>query len=211
MTLCKKLIIAVSTLLLATAASADSAGNRDKSIALVGISPFGIHLATLATTPFKIGVFLGKDWMAGIDIGSGSLSASFGTVEATATYSNQGLYGRYFFGSSFNVLGGFHMRNSSGTLTATSGSTTSTLNVDAKANVLTLGIGNHWLLDWGLYVGADWLVLGAAMSKSSTASVTSTTGGGVSSAKTDGEKFGDLLNAISAASGAVVFTIGYAF
>jgi hypothetical protein len=57
MTLCKKLIIAVSTLFLATSASADSAGNRDKSTVLLGLTPVGIHAATLGAPPVTIGLF----------------------------------------------------------------------------------------------------------------------------------------------------------
>jgi len=207
----KKILVAVSTLLLATSAFADSAGNRDKSIVMLGLTPLGIHLATAATTPFTVAGFLGKEWMVGVDVGSKSYESTSGTATATATYSNQGLYGRYFLGNSFNVSAGYHMRNYSATATSTSGSATSTVTLDAKANVLSLGIGNHWMMDWGLYLGADWLVLGSALSSSSEATVTSTTGGGVSTAKTDTEKIGDLVNAISAASGFAVFTIGFAF
>ena len=215
MTLCKKLIIAVSTLFLATSASADSAGNRDKSTVLLGLTPVGIHAATLGAPPVTIGLFgkkwLGADCMIGIDMGSKSYTATSGTAEASATYSNQGLYGRYFLGNSFNIYAGYHMRNYSATATATSGSATSTVTLDAKASVLNLGLGNHWMMDWGLYLGADWVLAGAALSKSTNATVTSSSGGGVSTAKADVEKIGDLVNAFAAAAGFAVFTIGFAF
>ena len=207
MTLCKKLIIAVSTLFLATSASADSAGNRDKSTVLLGLTPVGIHAATLGAPPVTIGLFgkkwLGADCMIGIDMGSKSYTATSGTAEASATYSNQGLYGRYFLGNSFNIYAGYHMRNYSATATATSGSATSTVTLDAKASVLTLGLGNHWMMDW--------VLAGIALSKSTTATVTSSSGGGVSTAKADVEKIGDAVNAVSAAAGFAVFTIGFAF
>ena len=207
MTLCKKLIIAVSTLFLATSASADSAGNRDKSTVLLGLTPVGIHAATLGAPPVTIGLFgkkwLGADCMIGIDMGSKSYTATSGTAEASATYSNQGLYGRYFLGNSFNIYAGYHMRNYSATATATSGSATSTVTLDAKASVLTLGLGNHWMMDW--------VLAGTALSKSTNATVTSSSGGGVSTAKADVEKIGDAVNAVSAAAGFAVFTIGFAF
>ena len=211
MTLCKTLIIAVSTLFLATSASADSAGNRDKSTVLLGLTPVGIHGATIGAPPFTVGAFLGKEWMVGLDMGSKSYSATSGTATATATASNQGLYGRYFLGNSFNLSAGYHMRNYSATATATSGSATSTVTLDAKASVLNLGLGNHWMMDWGLYLGADWVLAGAALSKSTNATVTSSSGGGVSAAKADVEKIGDVVNVVSAAAGFVVFTIGFAF
>jgi hypothetical protein len=75
--------------------------------------------------------------------------------------------------------------------------------LDAKASVLTLGLGNHWMMDW--------VLAGTALSKSTTATVTSSSGGGVSTAKADVEKIGDLVNAFAAAAGFAVFTIGFAF
>ena len=154
---------------------------------------------------------MGKEWMVGLDMGSKSYSATSGTATASATYSSQGLYGRYFLGNSFNIYAGYHMRNYSATATATSGSATSTVTLDAKASVLNLGLGNHWMMDWGLYLGADWVLAGTALSKSTNATVTSSSGGGVSTAKADVEKIGDAMNAVSAAAGFAVFTIGFAF
>ena len=100
-----------------------------------------------------------------------------------------------------------------------SGYTTSTASetysLDAKTTVATLGIGNHWLLDWGLWIGADWLLASSALGQTSEATLTSSTGT-VSAAnsatfKKDNENVGDFFNAISASSGFAVLTIGFAF
>ena len=202
--------------------AADSAGNRGDSIIMLGMAPVGIHLATLAAPPVRVAVLLG-DITVGIDVGSADSSQSSGTAKATATYTNQGLNARYFFGNSFNASLGYHMRNFSGTSTAKSYSLsnwsytyqTETYSLDAKTTVATLGIGNHWLLDWGLWIGGDWVLASSALGQTSEATVTSSTGT-VSAAnsatfKKDNENVGDLFNAISASSGFAVLTIGFAF
>ncbi len=207
--------------------AADSAGNRGDSIIMLGMAPVGIHLATLAAPPVRVAVLLG-DLTVGVDAGSADSTQHSGTAKSTATYTNQGLNARYFFGNSFNASLGYHMRNwtieststvSTSTWSSGSGWTTTiaseTYSLDAKTTVATLGIGNHWLLDWGLWIGADWLLASSALSQTSEATLTSSTGtvSVTESAqfKKDAEKIGDLINAISASSGFAVLTIGFAF
>ena len=196
--------------------AADSAGNRGDSIIMLGMAPVGIHLATLAAPPVRVAVLLG-DITVGIDAGSGSSSLSSGTAKSTATSTNQGLNARYFFGNSFNASLGYHMRNYSAVATSTSlGTNTSeTFTLDAKTSVATLGIGNHWLLDWGLWIGGDWVLASSAISQTSEASLTSSSGTATAAEsakfKKDAEALGDLINGISASSGFAQFTIGFAF
>jgi hypothetical protein len=211
--------------------AADSAGNRKDSIIMLGMAPVGIHLATIAAPPIRVAVILG-DITVGVDAGSTSESKTEGTASGSYTYTNQGLNARYFFGNSFNASLGYHMRNYSSVITATSTTSTSTwssgsgwtttrdtssetFTLDAKTSVATLGIGNHWLLDWGLWIGGDWVLASTALSSTSEAKLTSSTGT-VSAAnsatfKKDNENVGDLFNAISASSGFAVLTIGFAF
>ena len=206
--------------------AADSAGNRKDSIIMLGMAPVGIHAATLIAPPIRVAVLLG-DITVGVDAGSASSSQTSGTAKSTATYTNQGLNARYFFGNSFNASLGYHMRNYSAEATATSTSSTysagswttttatETFTLDAKTSVATLGIGNHWLLDWGLWIGGDWVLASSAISESSKATSTDTTGtvSATQSAqfKKDAEALGDLVNAISASSGFAVLTVGFAF
>ena len=185
--------------------AADSAGNRADSTILVAFQTGG-HLASVIAPPARIGTFIGSDIEVALDIGSSTYSSSSGNSESTATYSNQGINSRYFLGNSFNILGAIHNRTYSGTATVTSGGSTASGTLEAKATVLTLGIGNHWLMDWGLYIGADWFMLGTALSSSSTA-----TGDYTDSDKKDVEEIGKLINAISTLGGFVAFSIGFAF
>ena len=97
----------------------------------------------------------------------------------------------------------------------TTNTATETFTLEAKSSVLTLGIGNHWLLDWGLWIGGDWVLASGALSQSSEATSTNTTGTitATQSAKfkKDAEALGDLINGISGSSGFAVLTIGFAF
>ena len=203
--------------------AADSAGNRGDSIIMIGMAPVGIHAATLIAPPIRVAVLLG-DITVGVDVGSADSSRTSGTAKSTATYTNQGLNARYFFGNSFNASFGYHMRNYSATATATSttynwqtgySTATETFTLEAKSSVATIGIGNHWLLDWGLWIGGDWVLASSAISESSEATSTNTTGTitAAQSAefKKDAEALGDLINGISASSGFAQFTIGFAF
>ena len=223
----KKIILCISALFTITSVvhAADSAGNRKDSIIMLGMSG-GIHSASLLAAPARVAIILG-DLTVGIDAGSADSSQSSGTAKSTASYTNQGLNARYFFGNSFNASLGYHMRNYSAEATSTSSSSTysggswttttasETFTLDAKTTVATLGIGNHWLMDWGLWIGVDWLLASNALSQTSEATLTSSTGTVTAAEsaqfKKDAEKLGDLINAISASSGFAVLTIGFAF
>ena len=202
--------------------AADSAGNRADSIIMLGMAPVGIHAATLAAAPIRVAVLLG-DLTVGIDAGSGSSSLSSGTAKSTATLTNQGLNARYFFGNSFNASLGYHMRNFSGTTTATAYTLSNygvtyqieTFTMDAKTSVATIGIGNHWLMDWGLWIGGDWVLASSALSQTKEVTSTGTTGSPSAtqraSLKKNAEAAADEMNAWSASGGFAVLTIGFAF
>ena len=191
--------------------AADSAGNRADSIIMLGTTS-GIHPATIIAPPVRVGILLGSDWMLGIDAGSSSYSDSSGGSKATATYTNQGLIARYFIGNSFNLLAGYHMRNYDASVTSTDSSGTATLDLKAHANVATFTISNHWLWDWGIWIGFDWLLFGNAVSSKSEATVTSSgTVGDINKAKKDAEEIGNLIIAISTSGGLLVMSVGFAF
>ena len=220
----KKIILCISALFTITSVvhAADSAGNRKDSIIMLGMAPVGIHAATLIAAPIRVAVILG-DITVGIDVGSADSSQSSGSAKSTASYTNQGLNARYFFGNSFNASLGYHMRNFSGTSTAKSYSSsnwsysyqTETYSLDAKTSVATIGIGNHWLMDWGLWIGGDWVLASSALSQTKEVTSTGTTGSPsaaqLASFKKNAEAAADEMNAWSASSGFAVLTIGFAF
>ena len=209
--------------------AADSAGNRKDSIIMLGIAPAGVHAPTIMAAPVRVAVILG-DITVGIDAGSGTYDySSTGWTSTTGAYTNQGLNARYFFGNSFNASLGYHMRNFSGTSTTTSWCTslsacganwlalqTETFTVDAKTSAATIGIGNHWLLDWGLWIGGDWVLASSGLSQTKEVTSTGTTTGSPSTTqqatnKLSAEAAADEVNDWSASSGFAVLTIGFAF
>ena len=220
----KKIILCISALFTITSVvhAADSAGNRKDSIIMLGMSG-GIHSASILAAPARVAIILG-DLTVGIDAGSGSPTyTSTGWTETTGTYTNQGLNARYFFGNSFNASLGYHMRNFSGTTTATAYTLSNygvtyqieTFTMDAKTSVATIGIGNHWLMDWGLWIGGDWVLASSALSQTKEVTSTGTTGSPsaaqLASFKKNAEAAADEMNAWSASGGLAVITIGFAF
>ena len=182
----------------------------------------GLHPASILAAPVRVAVILG-DITVGVDAASVSNSKTSGTSSSTATYTNQGLNARYFFGNSFNASLGYHMRNFSGTTTATAYTLSNygvtyqieTFTMDAKTSVATLGIGNHWLMDWGLWIGGDWVLASGALSQTKEVTSTGTTGSPSAtqraSFKKNAEAAADEMNAWSASGGFAVLTIGFAF
>ena len=116
------------------------------------------------------------------------------------------------------------MRNFSGTTTATAYTLSNygvtyqieTFTMDAKTSVATIGIGNHWLMDWGLWIGGDWVLASSALSQTKDVTSTgNTTGSPLATQralfKKNAEAAADEMNAWSASGGFAVFTIGFAF
>ena len=67
-------------------------------------------------------------------------------------------------------------------------------------------------MDWGLWIGYDWLLFGNALSSKSEATVTSSGSvGDVNKAKKDAEEIGNLVNAFSTSGGFLVLSVGLAF
>ena len=199
MTLCKKLIIAVSTLLLATSASADSKGSRKSNMLLIG-KTLGIHPFYILNQPYRFEL-PGESWSFGLEYGSSKASI----LSKSFTVSNQGLYARWFPGNSFNILMGYFNRGfASDAWTTTNASlATVTYKVDTKITDFSLSIGNQWIFDFGLTLGADWLMLGSG-SATTTATVTSGTEDTISKANASS-------NTKVKTSGVVIFTLGYSF
>ena len=116
------------------------------------------------------------------------------------------------------------MRNFSGISTATAftlsnrGVTydTETFTMDAKTSVATLGIGNHWLMDWGLWIGGDWVLASSGLGQTKVVTSTGTTTGSPTATQRDwfkiyADRAADEINDASAGAGFAQFTIGFAF
>lgn len=214
---------------LSLAQGAETRQNRDESLIFIGVSPLGLHLPTFATQPVGLGVYLGDSLLIGVEAGSTTQTYDEDGVEATATYSNSGAYVRWFTGNSFNVFGALHERAWSADAETEIASTISGIPVtiaaqatlDATATVATLGLGNQWIMDFGLVVGMDWL-LGSGIIASSSAVSVEAQGEALgqtitlsdaekAEAEADLQDTADALNAASGLPGLFVLTLGYAF
>ena len=227
------LVLAILFFSAPLAQAADTRANRSDSLIFLGISPVGLHIPTLIAPPVGLGIYLGDNWLFGVEGGSvvGESQDDEGS-SATVSFENTGAYIRWFPGTnSFNYFAAVHKRTweaqASSTFVSTDSATGLITTVranaalTASATVGTLGIGNQWIMDFGLVLAADWLVLSSAISSESTAVVDAvgTVGGFTQTLtaqqKKDAEKdlkeFGDFLNDVSAFPGFLVFTIGLAF
>ena len=230
------LLLAILFLSAPFAQAAETRANRSDSLIFLGISPFGIHIPTLIAPPVGFGIYLGDNLLIGVE--SGSVSASgdsqddAGTSTTNVSFDNTGAFVRLFPGTnSFNFFAAVHKREWAVDATATFigidqatgffATVQASAALTASTTVGTLGIGNQWIMDFGLVLGMDWLLLSGPISSETTAVVNAvgTVGGFTQTLtaqqKAQGEKdltkFADFLNDVSAIPGLFVFTIGLAF
>ena len=197
--------------------AADSSSNRKDNIVSFGIKAGAGWPAV--TTPFFIavpGVF--EDWNFGLDYGSKTYtsdSTSSGIKsKGSFTIKDTGLFARYFYGNSFNSIFAINSMNSEMTVTSTNASTGGSAkgSLSTSATRFTAGIGNHWTMDWGLEIGADWLTGSALLSSSVSSSVSESSGTiDTTDAKNSMEELGKLVNKISAIPGILIISIGFSF
>jgi hypothetical protein len=86
--------------------------------------------------------------------------------------------------------------------------------LDADAIVGTIGVGNEWLMDFGLTIGCDWVVGSGIISSSVKKKVSSNTDlpeEDKKEAEKELDKLGKLLNDFSASPGAFILTLGLSF
>ena len=213
----KKIIALCLTMFFAGSAyAAESAGNRKDSILQIGYAPVGIHFATLVAPTTSVAAYLGESLIIGVEAGSQDYSWEDGDDTVDMNYSQQGVFARWFPGNSFNVLGAYHQRDFSADATVSEtayGMTaTATGSLDANATVATVGIGNQWQFDFGLVIGADWVVASTLLSSSVTASVSESTGyADTSEAEQSLADLGETVNEASGAPGVLIVYVAFAF
>lgn len=212
----------VSLFLISSSAFADSAANRKEKMLYIGITPIGIHIPTLLTSPAQVGFFLGDSLMIGVESGENTFTDTDTATNSSSsiTYKNEGIWTRYFAGNSFNFLFAYNKRTFTADATITESiynSTTSsyaTAQVDAsvvaEANVLTFGIGNQWNLG-GFVLGADWLVGSSLSSATNSYAISTNTGIDTAVAEADLDQIGKDLNDLSALPGILILTLGFSF
>lgn len=235
-------LMAVLVLGASLAWGASSRSNRDDSLLYVGVAPLGVHLPTLATQPVAVGVYLGENWLVGAEYGSADLTVKdgkgeFGPAEFTVpdteddwkldgSYDNLGAFVRWFPGTnSFNITLAAHKREWTADLdfvyTRSDTGTPVPLSagLTADSTVGTLGLGNQWMMDFGLVIGVDWVVASAPLGTSTSSRIDDSSlaayGGLPAAEKRQAEQeiedAADTLNTVSALPGLFVLSLGWAF
>ena len=197
----------------------------------VGAS-IGFDFPTFQTTPLTIGYYVLDNVSLGIVIGNHreietNDEEGYATVaeaiikpffergdtylKTEGTYSNYGVHLRIFPGRTFNFSFAYYQREYDAKTTGIRNDSPEYYgHLNAKASVYTIGIGNHWLTDYGFYIGGDWFL--NHILESSSVSVTQSRGVSIDYWSSRAEDFGEYINSTwSAHFGLLVLTVGYAF
>ena len=215
MKLLKKLVISLA-LCACTAPlyAADSASNRDSQFIRFGTKAVAIHGLYLLSKPLEV-EFPGKDFTIGFAGGSRTTK----TVKSTTYNSSTGKWEYTYYdwagstlefnirsypGNSFNWLLGYGKYSVTLKDQAFTGSTVYDLTYETTQ--VNLGIGNEWTFDFGMYIGADWVMRGGKLSDSLKATLKSGTETGVTKAAAEAD-----TSITGAIGGAAIFRIGFGF
>ena len=186
--------------------AADSASNRSSQFIRFGTKAIAIHSLYLRSSPMEV-EFPGKNITIGVAGGRGSTEElvtsssgipSFKTVVGSTSEVNI----RYYPGNSFNWLLGYGKYKRDYKDWESLNDTT--YDVKVETTQVNFGLGNEWTFDFGMYIGADWLMLGGKISDSYTATL-------VSGTETTRSKTYIETDTKWTAGGAAIFRIGFGF
>ena len=143
-----------------------SKGLRDKQkfnadLLYTPLSDFILQYGVGAAFNMKPSLAIGIHYLAGsktINYAStegGSKVTGEAKLQGSAGY----VYGRYFFGNSFNMMAGLGVR--AATMEYTLAESSADLNLNGKVDIQSLAapvfIGNRWTFASGMTIGCDWL------------------------------------------------------
>jgi len=212
----QKLLTVLVSLFMFTgiAVAGDSASNRGDSFLMVTVNPVGIDLRkATGAMPVDVGIYLGESLILGATAANGTWEEDNEDSKTTITYTNSGAFIRAFPGNSFNLFASYNQGTWDGEFTVIEASTSATGTFKAEATVAMFGLGNHWLLDSGITIGADWVFGGTILDSSTTVTYSGSTLSADDKVEADKDltEIGDILNDWSASPGAVNFFIGFSF
>lgn len=193
--------------------AADSASNRSSQFIRFGTKAIALHGLYLRSSPIEV-EFPGKNITIGVAGGSNttevvsSSSYSYSTgwtyTYKTVAASTSEVNIRYYPGNSFNWLLGYGKYKIE--LKDWPSEDSTTYDIAYEFTQVNLGIGNEWTFDFGMYIGADWLMTGSKLSDSYTATLVSGTETTASKNWVEGD-----TSSIGAAGGVAIFRIGFGF
>jgi hypothetical protein len=194
--------------------AADSASNRDSQFIRFGTKAVAIHGLYLLSQPLEV-EFPGKDFTIGFAGGSRTTK----TVKSTTYNSSTGKWEYTYYdwagstlefnirsypGNSFNWLLGYGKYKLE--LKDWPSLNSTTYDIAYETTQVNFGLGNEWTFDFGMYIGADWLMTGIGLlSNSYTATLVSGT------ETTASKAYVEKDTRISGVGGAAIFRIGFGF
>jgi hypothetical protein len=171
--------------------SPTSSDNRKTSYVYLGLKPFSASAPESDMRPLNLGFYLGSKMQLGFEVGMIRAADSASTFDAEASIVNKGMYLRIFPSGSFNVMFGLNQWVWTGEATANMASNSAAgmlVEETETAYLATFAIGNQWLLDSGITIGADWAILsGKPKDSTTTRDVTDKGGSTAETAEADQE------------------------
>ena len=218
-------LLICSCLWLNSALAGTSAENRGERYLQIGLVPVGLHIPTLLTSPAIVGVHLGESLIVGGEWGSGKSTSSMdfynGETLDQTVINNQGVFVRWFMGNSFNMYLARHHRSFSTDYSYDAYFDYSSVwwntdkfvtgKLEGSAEVNTLALGNSWMLNIGLTIGADWVVASQVVNSNSKITLDSYKGYSRAEARQRMEKSAEKGLQYLGSSGIGVMHITYSF
>ena len=211
----KILITLISLFMFAGISLAGSSeSNRGDSLLVATWNPIGLDLRKITgATPVDLGLYIGDSFIVGGNYANGTWKNDEGDSEVSITYTDVGAFVRAFPGNSFNIFASYNERTWDGEFTVTESLTSDTGKFQSVATVAMFGLGNHWLLDSGITIGADWVFGGTIIDSSTAVTYSGSNLSAADKAQADKDltEIGNLLNDFSASPGAVNVYFGFSF
>ena len=196
------------------ASAGSSESNRGDSYLMAIWNPIGVDARKVTgAQTVDLGIYLGDSFILGGTAANGTWEDDEGTSNITISYTDVGAFARVFPGNSFNVFASYNERTWDGEFTVTEAFTSATGKFQAVATVAMFGLGNHWLLDSGITIGADWVFGGTILDSSVAVTYSGSNLSAADKTKADEDltKLGDLVNEFSASPGFLNFYLGFSF
>jgi len=194
--------------------------NRKKSTITVNgaIGADLMRVILAGYTDFEAGVYLGEKLQLSIGNASGVYNYSGTEDGADVDYelSLKDSYGklRFFPGNSFNIFAGYHQRTWNGSYDWKKSIVKANITLESINTVAMLGLGNSWILDNGITIGADWGWWGASLDSSFDWDIKSSVGLTPDDKKqlnADMQTTADNLEVLSTVGGVANLRVGFSF
>lgn len=198
---------------------------------------WGLHIPTLQAPTGTIAYGISGKTFFGLEYGANDSSEIKYVIEATAPdcvwlffgcsgghsrkakmkgeFVNQGAFIRYYPLDNFYFFVAYHQRTYDAELVGTEdGSEEIEAEINLKANVGTIGIGNQWNFSSGIFIATSWVTASYLIDSSIDYTITRTAGlstAEIEEWEDDIEETGKHVNQLNSTVGFAILSIGFAF